>query len=122
MTERSPSWPILALAALAALVTLGAGRVAFAEDAREHHAEGVKHYRAGEHAAALERFERGYQLDPRPEYLVNMAQCHRALGRELRAVELLEQFVAEAPEHRLRPAVDRTLAELRPLVEPRRAP
>ena len=73
---------------------------------------GEVHFRAGRLEEALRAFEDGHRLLPRAEFLLNLAQCHRALGRPREAIAFLRRFVAEAPAHPLRPAAERTLGEL----------
>ncbi len=73
---------------------------------------GEAHFRAGRLEEALRAFEDGHKLLPRAEFLLNLAQCHRALGRPREAIGFLRRFIAEAPAHPLRPAAERTLGEL----------
>lgn len=68
---------------------------------------------AGRLDEALGQFEAAYQKQPAPELVLNIAQCQRGLGRRTQAIESLEKFIALAPQHALRPAAERTLAELR---------
>ena len=88
---------------------------------------GEAHFRAGRLEDALRAFEDGHKLLPRAEFLLNLAQCHRALGRPREAIGFLRRFIAEAPAHPLRPAAERTLGELEralppPVLVPRPAP
>ncbi len=83
------------------------------EQARRLHRQGVAHFEQGRIWRAIAAFDRGYRLAPRPEFLLNLAQCYRGLGRRARAIEYLRRFLTEAPDHRLRRAAEHTLAELR---------
>lgn len=83
------------------------------ERSRQLYVEGRAEFEAGHVEAAIDAFERGYALDPRPEFLLNLAQSYRALGRRAEAIRYLERFISEAPDHELRPAAEKTLGELR---------
>jgi tetratricopeptide (TPR) repeat protein len=74
---------------------------------------GEAEFRAGKIDDAIESFSRGYALESRPEFLLNLAQCYRALGRRGEAITHLERFIKAAPDHALRPNAERTLDELR---------
>lgn len=109
----------LAATALLALILVAAPRAASAggpgdgERSRELFRLGQERFQAGEIEAAIAAFAEGYALDPRPEFLLNLAQSYRALGRRAEAITYFERFIAAAPDHALRPAAERTLAELR---------
>jgi tetratricopeptide (TPR) repeat protein len=75
--------------------------------------QGKEAFEAGRLQDALSAFTRAHELSAHPELLVNMAQCERGLGRTQEAIRLFERFIADAPDHRLRPAAERTLEELR---------
>ena len=75
--------------------------------------QGETQFRGGQIDAAIESFSSGYALEPRPEFLLNLAQCYRALGRRSEAIDHLERFIRAAPDHPLRASAERTLEELR---------
>ncbi len=75
--------------------------------------DGELEFRAGNIDAAIELFSRGYALEPRAEFLLNLAQCYRALGRRTEAIQHFERFIKAAPEHPLRQSAEKTLEELR---------
>lgn len=75
--------------------------------------QGEAEFRAGKIDDAIESFSRGYALEPKPEFLLNLAQCYRALGRRSEAISHFERFIKAAPDHALRPNAERTLDELR---------
>lgn len=89
--------------------------VAFAEgpSAQVLYSEGEAEFRAGKIDAAIESFSRGYALEARPEFLLNLGQCYRALGRRSEAIGYFERFIKAAPDHALRSNAERTLEELR---------
>lgn len=104
--------------AMVALVVAGPVRPAGGDPAagaraRELYQAGQERFQAGRYAEAIDAFERGYTLDPRPEFLLNLAQSYRALGRRAEAISYFERFIAAAPDHELRPAAERTLTDLR---------
>jgi tetratricopeptide (TPR) repeat protein len=73
---------------------------------------GEEQFRTGQVEAAIGSFEAGHALSGLPEFLLNLGQCHRALGRYALAISHLERFVAEAPTHALRAATEKTILEL----------
>ncbi len=75
--------------------------------------KGKAAFSAGNLTAALEAFMQAQQRDPSPELLLNIAQCHRGLGRRAEAIAALEAFLLSAPNHPLRKAAEGTLADLR---------
>ena len=111
-----------------ALLLLLTGSAHADDDAVTLYRRGDEAFQAGRYREAIEAFAAGYKLDPRPEFLLNLAQCHRALGNQDKAIDYLERFLEEAPPgHRLRPAAEKTLAEIRATVprpepEPPRPP
>lgn len=75
--------------------------------------KGKAAFSAGNLTEALEAFTQAQQLDPKPELLLNIAQCNRGLGRRAEAIAALEAFLLSAPNHPLRKAAEGTLADLR---------
>jgi len=49
-------------------------------EARVHFEAGTDHYAAGRYEEAIRRFQAGYALVPRPNFLVNIGQAYRKLG------------------------------------------
>jgi hypothetical protein len=86
--------------------------------ARAHFEAGRALYTLGRFEQALPEFVAGYQLVPRPEFLLDVAHCHRRLGHVAQARTMYQQFLVEArPGDPRLPEVRRLLAEL-PLVAP----
>ncbi len=83
------------------------------EAAEQHQRNGKSAFKAGRVEEALASFLAAYRATPRPEYLLNIAQCQRALGRREQAIDFLTRFIEVAPRHSLRPAAEQTLSELR---------
>src|SRR5438067_1229258 len=65
--------------------------------ARGHFEVGHGLFRLGNYEDAIKEFAAGYQLVPKPQFLVDMAQCYRKLGNLERARELYRKYLAEAP-------------------------
>jgi hypothetical protein len=66
-------------------------------DALQHLERGASLYEAGAFSEAIAEFERGYDLDPHPDFLYAMAQAHRRSGNCKRAIRLYEDFLATGP-------------------------
>lgn len=82
--------------------------------ARGHFARAEAHYQASRFSEALAAYDAAYQASPLPEFLYNMAQCHRQLGHAAQAVTLYERFLAERPDAPNREVVEGLIANLRP--------
>lgn len=94
--------------------------------ARTHFRAGQALYNLGNYTDALREFESGFELVPKAQFLINMAQCHRKLDDPWRARDLYERFLREAPAQASeRGEVEAVMAELdaqiagRPRPEPR---
>lgn len=72
-------------------------------------------YEAGEYRAAAAAYEAAYKADPKPEYLYNLAQCHRQ-AKDLqglkKAAHALNAYLRERPEAKNRAAVEEEIADL----------
>ena len=83
--------------------------------ARQHYARGVALANAGAYDQALAEFTRAYELVPHYAVLYNVGQAYLELGRTLKAVESLEQYLrlgaASIPTERRR-EVEAELAAL----------
>lgn len=87
------------------------------EDARQREAkrsflDGRARYNEGKYRAALESFEHAYGLDPRPEMLYNLAQCHHKLGELEPALTHYRRFLEERPLAKNRKEVEARIHEL----------
>jgi hypothetical protein len=65
-------------------------------EARRILREGSKAFAQGDHAVALEKFERALQIFPSARIKYNIGQALRELGRPVEAVEAFELFLAKA--------------------------
>jgi tetratricopeptide (TPR) repeat protein len=103
----------VALVALVAPAHADTAPEAAASAARAHFADGEARYREGRWSDALTEFRAGYALDPRPEFLINIAQTERRLGLLDEALASCERFLARAPESPLVGQVQQLMKELR---------
>jgi tetratricopeptide (TPR) repeat protein len=96
------------------LMAGGLARAATVEErARAHYEAGRVQYNLGHYAQAVREFAAGYELVPRPQFLVNLGQAYRRLGQLERAREMYQRFLAEAPDDdRARPQVQQLVAEV----------
>ena len=105
------------LVALAVALALSAtASPAWAQDraaARQHFADGERHYAAGEWSEALTEYQAANDAAPMPEFLFNMAQCHRQLGHHADAMAMYQQFLAERPDAPNRQTVEELIDEAR---------
>ena len=83
-------------------------RAAVLRRARQHFLEGRKAFEGKRYPAALEEFQAGYDLEPRPAFLLDMAHAARKMGDLKRARELYQRFLASDPPG---PPADRRVAE-----------
>src|SRR5262245_32910404 len=97
----------VAMPALGAPATVDEART---QAARSHFELGRVLFKDGKYEDALREFKQGYELIPQPRFLVNIAQCHRFLGRHDKAVEALEKFLKDAPNDADRPRAEELLA------------
>lgn len=79
--------------------------------------EGKTFFASGEYEKALKAFTDAYTLDPQTKLLPPIGQCYRELGRYQEAIDAYNLFLKEAaPDHKLRPEVERELAETQGLL------
>jgi tetratricopeptide (TPR) repeat protein len=93
---------VVALAALVVLVVLMAALPARAADDREsraraHYEVGLGMYHLGNYREAAREFSAGYELSPRPEFLINLGQAYRKLHDLDRAREMFQRYLAQTP-------------------------
>lgn len=95
--------------------------------AQARFAAGTVLYQAGDYRGAIVEFEAGYEIAPRPAFLVNIGQAWRKLGDRAAALEAFRRYLAVAPpKDPERPAVqelaDELTRELRPPPPPPPSP
>jgi hypothetical protein len=90
--------------------------------ARQHFYEGKKAFEEKRYPAALEEFQAGYDLEPRPGFLLDMAHCARKMGDLPRARELYERFLETDPPEADRHVARQFVAEIDRKLEQNEAP
>ncbi len=84
--------------------------------ARAHFRQAEADYAAGSYAEALSEYQAGYDVQPLPGFLVNIAQCQRRMGDLERARATYGKFVLVAPDSPLLPEVRGLIEELDHLI------
>jgi tetratricopeptide (TPR) repeat protein len=118
---RSPS--ILSrpeLGRIAALVVmLSAGLAAAAppeseavRQSREHYRKGDEAYAAGRYDEAYQEFDKGYQLVPRPAFLVNLGHTERRRGNLVSARAFYQKFLLIEPQSKYATALQQVIQEI----------
>src|SRR3954467_11063977 len=65
--------------------------------ARTHFEAGRALYQLGNYNDALREFAAGYELAPRPQFLLNLGQCYRELDDLQHAREMYQRYLHDAP-------------------------
>lgn len=91
------------------------------EEARGVFEAGRAAFADGRYEAALEYFERSYELTHAPELLYNIAQSADRMRRDERALSAFEAYLAELPDAPERPEVEARIRALRAALEARSA-
>jgi tetratricopeptide (TPR) repeat protein len=65
---------------------------------RDHYTRGRALYQENRNAEALREFEAGFELAPRPEFLINMGLCQARLGHLREARDQYRKFLAATPQ------------------------
>src|SRR5258706_4036332 len=82
--------------------------------ARIHYEAGEKYYRGGSYQDAIREFLAGYELAPRPRFLLNLGQAYRQVHDLPRAIKMYERFlVATSSDEAEHKSVASLVAELR---------
>ena len=118
------AFPVAAMVAGSLLSLIGHATDARAADtdaeadraARAHFHQAEADYAAGSYAEALSEYQAGYDVQPLPGFLVNIAQCQRRLGDLERARATYGKFVLVAPDSPLLPEVRGLIEELDRLI------
>jgi hypothetical protein len=82
------------------------------KEARAHFERGKALYTVGQYADAIREFQAGYVIVPRPQFLLNLGQAYRKLGELVRAKEMYQKFLDEAPSAPEREQVTALIADL----------
>lgn len=105
----------LLLVSISALVWSSAASAGPRRDmakARAYHKAGKKAYAAGEFDEAARNFSAGYTLDPKPGFLLNIAQSYRKADKPKKAIHYYEEFLRLEPKSKLRPQVEELIKEI----------
>jgi tetratricopeptide (TPR) repeat protein len=65
--------------------------------ARAHYEVGLGMYHLGNYREALREFTAGYELSPRPEFLINLGQAYRKLHDLDHAQQMFQRYLASTP-------------------------
>lgn len=112
--------------ALVAVLALAGAAHAQSDDAiaraRTHFEAGRALYQLGNYTEAAREFAAGYQLVPRPQFLLNLGQCYRKLDDLPQAREMYRRYLDKAsvndPE---RPQAQQILGEIERQIAARQA-
>jgi tetratricopeptide (TPR) repeat protein len=86
------------------------------EQARIHFEAGMAAFKNGAYEDALAEFQRGYDLSPRPGFLIDIAQALDRLGRYDEAIAYCERYMSTEPgAGRERKQVEQLMVKLRDL-------
>jgi tetratricopeptide (TPR) repeat protein len=105
------SWALLAALLMAAAIghpALGAGD---AKQARAQFQRAEAAYNMGKFTEALAAYQAAYEAKPLPGLLFNIAQCHRNLGNQERALFFYRRYLALDPQTSNRATVEQLIAE-----------
>jgi hypothetical protein len=81
-----------------------------AREAKELSRHSMIAYDAGKFERAIADATRGFELDPLPAFLFNVAQCHRALHHWEKAEFFYRRYLAHVPEAQNRQTVEALIA------------
>jgi len=91
--------------------------------ARTHFEAGRALYQLGNYNEALREFAAGYQLAPRPQFLLNLGQCYRKLDDLANARLMYERYLKDAPpSDPERSQAEQILAEIDKQISDKQAP
>ncbi len=66
--------------------------------AQTHYAAGATFYRLGNYPEAVREFAAGYELVPKPEFLLDLGQAYRKLGELKLAQSMFEKYLGDTPQ------------------------
>jgi hypothetical protein len=117
----------LGIVALVSVLACGIASVAYADDndtrvAKEHYRLGLDAYKAGHYPEAIKELKKAYSLKKLPPLLLNIGATYRKMGNIEEATTYYQKYLAESPDARDRPEVEKILAELGAPVTPSATP
>ncbi len=125
-SRSSTRWVVMAvLGALATSVPAvalaagkGKGKPAASKDdaetkrAKEFFKKGKLYFDSGQFDKALEEYTHAYEVKPLPGFLLNIAQCHRNLGKFEDSIFFYKKYLSEVPDTPYRSDVESVIAEM----------
>lgn len=81
-------------------------------EALKHYQQGRKAYDLGRFEPAIEHFSKAYEAEAAPEFLFNIAQAHRQLGRCRKALFFYRRYLRLAPDSVQAPQVRLRIEDL----------
>lgn len=75
------------------------------------------YFTAGRYDAAIGELNAAYALEPNPNYLFSIAQCHRRSGRNRDALSAYQRFLQASPDTPLKVETSNYIAELTVLIK-----
>ena len=97
-------------------------RTATAKKAKKLYKAGKKAYAEERFSEAAKHFSAGYMLDPKPGFLLNIAQSYRKAGEPKEALHYYQEYLKAAPDSKLRGQVEGLIKELEEEVEVKTEP
>jgi tetratricopeptide (TPR) repeat protein len=113
-------WVLTATLVVSPLLHAGPTQAAETENvrkAREHYKAGDEAFKAGRYQDAYREWEAGYNLSPRPLFLLNMAHAERRRGELHNARSLYRRYLLMEPDSKLRGEVESVLKEIDRVLE-----
>lgn len=99
--------------------TADARRTATAKKAKKLFMAGKKAYAEERFSEAAKHFSAGYMLDPKPGFLLNIAQSYRKADEPKEALHYYQEYLKAAPDSGLRQQVEGLIKELEQEVKAR---
>jgi tetratricopeptide (TPR) repeat protein len=79
---------------------------------REHYRKGDEAYAAGRYDEAYQEFDKGYQLAPRPVFLLNLGHTERRRGNLVSARAFYQKFLLIEPRSKYAAEVQQVIQEI----------
>src|SRR5438067_129584 len=113
--ERPGALRSLSLATLVVAMLAAGDARADNTEAKELFKRATAHYDLGRFALAAEEYEQLYEMHPDAVLLYNIAQAYRQAGNVDKALYFYQTFLRKVPDTKLRPEVERRIADLEAL-------
>jgi len=113
---------LLAILVVALASSPATARTVPAARAKAHFKAGKAAYAAGNFSEAAKEFSAGYMLDPKPGFLLNIAQSYRKAAEPKEALHYYQEYLKAAPDSKLRLQVEGLIKELEEETRPKPPP